>query len=46
MTSFRGARIRANPESRGFDHIWIPGSLQRAAHSADPLARPGMTESK
>jgi hypothetical protein len=23
--------------------LWIPGSRRRAAQSADPLARPGMT---
>jgi len=34
--SFRDARLRADPESRGFDHIWIPGSPAKRG-------RPGMT---
>src|SRR3954453_596886 len=38
--SFRGARLRANPESRGVIYFWIPGSRLRTALRGGPRASP------
>jgi hypothetical protein len=37
----RGARLRANPESRDIIHFWIPGSRRRGAPRNDEVVNDG-----